>query len=74
MIVPTANKRYSAERLAAACAKALSLGTRSYGSVAAILKNKQDSKTARERQTEQPSPLHDNIRGLGYYHRKERRC
>jgi hypothetical protein len=29
------------ERLDAACAKALTLGTRSFGSVAAILKNKQ---------------------------------
>jgi transposase len=61
-------KRYSAERLDAACAKALTLGTRSYGSVAAILKNKQDSKTAPQRETDQPSLLHDNIRGPGYYH------
>ena len=61
-------KRYGDERLDAACAKALALGTRSYGSVAAILKNKQESKTARERETEQPSLLHDNIRGPGYYH------
>src|SRR5271154_1134837 len=61
-------KRYSAERLDAACAKALSLGTRSYGSVAAILKNKQESKTAPQRETDQPSLLHDNIRGPGYYH------
>src|ERR1700710_2665166 len=61
-------KRYSAERLDAACAKALTLGTRSYSSVAAILKNKQESKTALQRETDQPSLLHDNIRGPGYYH------
>jgi transposase len=61
-------KRYSAERLDAACAKALTLGTRSYGSVAAILKNKQESKTAPQREADQPSLLHDNIRGPGYYH------
>jgi transposase len=61
-------KRYSAERLDAACAKALTLGTRSYSSVAAILKNKQESKTAPQRETDQPSLLHDNIRGPGYYH------
>jgi transposase len=61
-------KRYSAERLDAACAKALTLGTRSYSSVAAILKNKQESKTAHQRETDQPSLLHDNIRGPGYYH------
>ena len=61
-------KRYGAERLDAACAKALALGTRSYSSVAAILKNKQESKTATQRETDQPSLLHDNIRGPGYYH------
>src|ERR1700693_2624001 len=61
-------KRYSAERLDAACAKALTLATRSYSSVAAILKNKQESKTAPQRETDQPSLLHDNIRGPGYYH------
>jgi transposase len=61
-------KRYGVERLDAACAKALALGTRSYSSVAAILKNKQDSKTAPQRETDQPSLLHDNIRGPGYYH------
>ncbi len=61
-------KRYSVERLDAACARALTLGTRSYGSVAAILKNKQESKTAPQKETEQPSLLHDNIRGPGYYH------
>jgi transposase len=61
-------KQYGAERLEAACRRALALGTRSYSSVAAILKNKQESKTARERETEQPSLLHDNIRGPGYYH------
>ena len=61
-------KRYGVERLDAACGKALALGTRSYSSVAAILKNNQESKTARERETEQPSLLHDTIRGPGYYH------
>jgi transposase len=61
-------KQYGVERLEAACGRALALGTRSYSSVAAILKNKQDSKTARERETEQSSLLHDNIRGPGYYH------
>jgi transposase len=61
-------KRYDAERLDAACAKALALGARSYGSVAAILKNAQESKRADERETNQPSLLHENIRGPGYYH------
>ncbi len=58
-------KRYDAERLDAACARALALGTRSYSSVAAILKNDQDKKAT---DTEQPSLFHENIRGPGYYH------
>ena len=61
-------KRYDAERLDAACAKALALGTRSYGSVAAILRNAQESKRADGRQTTQPSLLHETIRGPGDYH------
>ncbi len=57
--------RYGAERVDAACAKALALGTRSYASVAAILKNGQQDRPAH---TDQPSLLHENIRGPGYYH------
>jgi transposase len=58
-------KRYDSERLDAACARALGLGTRSYSSVLAILKNAQDK---RPPEPEQPSLLHENIRGPGYYH------
>lgn len=58
-------KRYDAERLDAACARALALGTRSYSSVAAILKNAQESK---RRKADPPSLFHENIRGPGYYH------
>ena len=58
-------KRYDAERLDAACARALVLGTRSYSSVAAILKNAQERK---QTASEQPSLFHENIRGSGYYH------
>ena len=61
-------RRYDAERLDAACAKALALGTRSYGSVAAILKNAQVIKRADGKKTNHPSLLHENIRGPGYYH------
>ena len=46
------------ERLDAACARALVLGTRSYSSVAAILKNAQETKAS---QSEQPSLFHENI-------------
>ncbi len=57
--------RYGAERVDAACARALALGTRSYTSVAAILKNRQDQPAS---PAEAPSLLHENIRGPGYYH------
>ena len=58
-------QRYDAERLDGACARALALGTRSYSSVAAILKNAQERRPAAP---QQPSLLHENIRGPGYYH------
>lgn len=61
-------KQYDAERLDAACARALCLGTRSYSSVAAILKNAQERKVTSPSQPEQPSLFHENIRGPGYYH------
>jgi len=58
-------KRYDAERLDAARARALVLGTRSYSSVAAILKNARERK---QTNAERPSLFHENIRGSGYYH------
>ena len=58
-------KRYGAERLDGACARALALGTRSYASVSTILKNAQEQKAARG---DPPGLLHENIRGPGYYH------
>jgi transposase len=60
-------KCFGAERLDAACARALALGTRSYGSVATILKNRQERRSSAP--SDEPSPLvHENIRGAGYYH------
>src|SRR6201985_1447373 len=43
-------KRYGAERVDAACARALALGTRSYSSVTAILKNRQEKKASPDEQ------------------------
>ena len=57
-------QRYDAERLDGACARALALGTRSYSSVAAILKSAREDKPA---DPEQPSLMHENIRGSDYY-------
>jgi hypothetical protein len=59
-------KRYGAERVEAACARALGLGTRSYSSVAAILQNRREN--APPPAAEAPLLIHENIRGPGYYH------
>ncbi|MBU6445731.1 MAG: IS21 family transposase [Alphaproteobacteria bacterium] len=58
-------KRYGAERVDAACARALLLGARSYKSVAAILKNGTDKSAAST--PDAPILFHPNIRGRGYY-------
>ena len=59
-------KRFGFERVDAACARALVLGTRSYSSVAAILKNRRERAPAAA--AEPPLLIHENIRGPGYYH------
>jgi len=58
-------QQHGTERVDSACARALALGTRSYTSVAAILKNRKDQPADT---AEAPSLLHENIRGPGYYH------
>src|ERR1700757_1722374 len=58
-------KRYGTTRVEAACARALVLGTRSYNSVATILKNHRENAPP---VAEAPILIHENIRGPGYYH------
>jgi transposase len=60
-------KRYPLERVEAACGRALALNTRSFTSVATILKNNAEKPTS---STTEPSQalVHHNIRGAGYYH------
>ena len=61
-------KIYGNERLEAACQRGLSIGSRSYGSIASILRNGLDQAFL-EDPTPDPAPLlHANIRGRGYYH------
>ena len=60
-------KRYGPERVDAACARALALNTRSYTSVAAILKNRAEVTPSRPAD-EGSILIHANIRGPGYYH------
>ena len=57
--------RFGAKRVDAACARALALGTRSYSSVAAILKNRRERAADA---AEAPILLHENVRGPDYYH------
>jgi transposase len=59
-------KRFGTERVEAACARALALNTRSYSSVAAILRNHSD-KAPPPTTEEAPILFHPNIRGPGYY-------
>jgi hypothetical protein len=60
-------KRYGAERLEAACQRALTLGTCSYKSIESMLKHGLD-RTPVVAQAPAPLPAgHGNIRGPQYY-------
>jgi transposase len=59
-------KRFSPQRLEAACARALILRAYSYKSVESILKNKLDTQDFPEPVPEK-AVLHENIRGKDYY-------
>jgi transposase len=63
-------KRYSSQRLEAACARAILIRGYSYKSVESILKNRLDQKPLLFGQTPEPTkPInHHNIRGKHYYH------
>jgi len=60
-------RMYGAERLEAACARALQIGARSYSSVKSILKNDLDRRRP-EPATDGPAIVHVNIRGPTYFH------
>jgi transposase len=60
-------KSHGAERLEAACERALEIGARSYTSVNSILKNNLDRRRP-ETATDGPAISHANIRGPGYFH------
>lgn len=64
-------KRYSKERLEAACGRALALNAYSYKNVESILKQGLDRQTLPEPHAEVKPVLHYNIRGKEYYHEKE---
>ena len=61
-------EKYGAERLEKACAKARKMDSLSLTTVKNILKNKQEQVVNDPSETRQMSlPLHENIRGSGYY-------
>jgi transposase len=59
---------YGHQRLEAACHRALIIGGVSYRSVASILKHSLDQKSLAQTADEQPTIIHQNIRGHKYYH------
>ena len=63
-------KRYGAERLEAACARAVSIHSPKYKSVQAILKTGLDQ-VALVREGEPKQVVHENIRGGSYFDREE---
>jgi transposase len=61
-------KTYGAERLEAACERALLVNARSYQPVKAILKNGMDRQKTEEDGTVTDIPSHENVRGSEYFH------
>ncbi len=64
-------KRYSSERLEAACGRALLLKAYSYRSVESILKNNLDKQELPESPAAEEPIIHYNLRGKEYYQQKE---
>ena len=66
-------KKYSPERLEAACARALIIKAYSYKSVESILKSKLDTQDLRDLSALSPDKpiLHENLRGKEYYLARE---
>jgi len=62
-------KSFPPERIERASARALHFKTHNYGSVASILRHKLDQlPLPGDDEQQQALPLHENIRGRGYYH------
>ena len=61
-------KKYGPERVEAACARAPTVGARSYRHVASILQNGLDRAPALDVEPRGKSLTHENVRGADYYH------
>jgi transposase len=64
-------KRYSSERVEAACGRALFLKAYSYKNVESILKNNLDKQALPESPATEKPIIHYNLRGKEYYQQKE---
>ena len=63
------SRRYSKARLEKACERALAIRSINYQSIASILKQGLDQQTLEgDAHLQDDLPLHDNVRGAGYYH------
>src|SRR6056297_243814 len=63
------SRYYGHARLEAACRRALRIGSPRYRSVSSILKHGLEAAAVDDENTETaPLPLHENVRGPGYYH------
>jgi transposase len=62
------SRHYGHARLEAACRRALHINSPRYRSVASILKHGLDTLIDEETPETLPLPLHENVRGPGYYH------
>jgi transposase len=67
-------RRFSGERLEAACRRALALGSYSYRTVKNILSAGLDQAVVDEDSESPPRPAHENIRGADYYDAEDSRC
>ena len=61
------DRDYKPERIEAACGRALKMRACTYKSVKAILRNNLDQQVLDE-VPQAALPLHENVRGGGYYH------
>jgi hypothetical protein len=61
-------EKYSDERIERACERAVKRRACRYRSVEAILQHNLDKEPALAEETQGVLPLHENVRGPGYYH------
>ena len=62
------SKRYGEDRLEAACARALTIGSPKRQAIKSILEAGLDRHAELFPTTDTPLPAHGNVRGPGYYH------